>query len=59
MKSFFNNKKTNISTVRSGNILGGGDWGKNRLLSDIINSYKYNSKVNIRNINQPKMCNRH
>lgn len=51
MKSFFNNKKTNISTVRSGNILGGGDWGKNRLLSDIINSYKYNSKVNIRNIN--------
>jgi CDP-glucose 4,6-dehydratase len=50
-KSFFKKKTTNISTVRSGNILGGGDWGKNRLIPDIINSFKNKKKINIRNIN--------
>ena len=33
-------KKVNISTVRAGNIIGGGDQGKNRLIPDIINSKK-------------------
>ncbi len=51
IKSFFNNSSTKISTVRSGNILGGGDWGKNRLIPDIINSFKNKYKINIRNIN--------
>jgi CDP-glucose 4,6-dehydratase len=50
-KSFFKKNTTNISTVRSGNILGGGDWGKNRLIPDIIKSFKNKKKINIRNIN--------
>ena len=29
--SFFNSKDVLISTVRSGNIVGGGDWSKNRI----------------------------
>ena len=40
-----------ISKVRSGNILGGGDGGENRLLTDIINSIKNNENINLRNPN--------
>lgn len=31
-------KPFNIQTVRLGNVLGGGDWSKNRLLPDLINA---------------------
>jgi CDP-glucose 4,6-dehydratase len=55
VNSFFNNSKakitSNISTVRSGNILGGGDWGKYRLIPDIINAYDSNKVIKIRNFN--------
>ena len=43
-KSYFKNKKINVNMMRSGNIIGGGDWSKNRLIPDIINSY-LNKKV--------------
>ena len=33
-------KKVNISTVRAGNIIGGGDQGANRLIPDILNAKK-------------------
>ena len=38
IKSFFNDnkKKTVISTARSGNVIGGGDYSENRLMPDII-----------------------
>ena len=55
VNSFCNNSKkkivTNISTVRSGNILGGGDWGKYRLIPDIINIRDSNKVLKIRNLN--------
>ncbi len=50
IKSFFD-KKSNIiiSTARSGNVIGGGDYSKNRLLPDIINSINKKKKLIIRN----------
>ena len=48
-KSFFN--KVGISTARSGNVIGGGDNGKNRLIPDIVESLEKNKKLKIRNPN--------
>ena len=40
IKSFFQKTKlrNRISTARAGNVIGGGDYSKNRLLPDIIKS---------------------
>jgi CDP-glucose 4,6-dehydratase len=40
------NKK--IVTLRGGNVIGGGDWKKNRLVPDIIKSIKSNSNLILR-----------
>ena len=37
-----------MSTARSGNVIGGGDWSENRLIPDIIRSVKNNTKLEIR-----------
>lgn len=50
-ESFFSDNKINISTARAGNIIGGGDWSKYRLLPDIIRSCFENSELIIRNPN--------
>ena len=53
-KSFFNNnRKRNIkiASARSGNVIGGGDFSKDRLLPDAINSIINNKKLKIRNPN--------
>mgnify|MGYP001298965669 CR=1 FL=1 len=44
-KSFLKNK---ISTARSGNVLGGGDYSRNRLMPDILNAINYNRELVIR-----------
>jgi CDP-glucose 4,6-dehydratase len=49
MKSFFKNGYPNISTTRAGNVIGGGDWAKDRIVPDIIRSWSINKKVDIRN----------
>ena len=36
IKSFFENSKIKVTTVRAGNVIGGGDWSEDRLLPDII-----------------------
>lgn len=45
------NFKTVISIVRSGNVLGGGDRGKDRITTDIVNSFLNNKTLFIRNLN--------
>lgn len=46
-KSFFlNNIK--LATARAGNVIGGGDWAKNRLIPDIIRSIKSKRKLILR-----------
>lgn len=54
-KAFFsNNNKTLISTVRAGNVIGGGDWSKDRLIPDIIRSIQNDKKLQIRNIHSTR-----
>lgn len=52
-KSFFENEENqiSISTIRSGNVIGGGDWAENRLIPDCIRHFNKNQKIVIRNPN--------
>tara|TARA_B100000900_G_scaffold411862_1_gene432412 strand:+ start:135 stop:1202 length:1068 start_codon:yes stop_codon:yes gene_type:complete len=52
-ESFFkkNFLKNRVSTARSGNVIGGGDYSKNRLMPDIIESIDKKKKLIIRNPN--------
>ncbi|MDU3336063.1 CDP-glucose 4,6-dehydratase [Paraclostridium bifermentans] len=50
-KSFFEDKGVEISTVRAGNVIGGGDWAKDRLIPDIAKSIISNNDICIRNPN--------
>lgn len=52
--SFFKNTKTNLATVRAGNVIGGGDWSKNRIVPDIIQSLNNYNKLKIRNKNSTR-----
>lgn len=40
-----------ISTVRAGNVVGGGDWAKNRIVPDCIRALMDNKPIEIRNPN--------
>lgn len=41
--------KVAIASVRAGNVIGGGDWGKDRLIPDCIRSLANNKEILIRN----------
>lgn len=45
----YNNHKKSIATVRAGNIIGGGDWAKNRIIPDLVRGYESGDIVKIRN----------
>lgn len=49
--SFFENKENSISvsTIRSGNVIGGGDWAENRLIPDCMRNFGKKQKIVIRN----------
>lgn len=53
--SFFNLKEYNkvhhvlVASARSGNVIGGGDWAKNRLIPDIVKSIVSEEEIVIRN----------
>ena len=48
------NNFLSISTARSGNVIGGGDWSKNRILPDAVNSIINNKDLLIRNPNSTR-----
>lgn len=48
-RSFFQYTNIGVSTARAGNVIGGGDWSKDRLIPDILKSYNEGKKVIIRN----------
>lgn len=55
-RSFFNSKtisKNRIAaaSVRAGNVIGGGDWSKDRIIPDSIRSLRNNQAIQIRNPN--------
>lgn len=43
------NSGTKITSVRAGNVIGGGDLAKNRLLPDLVKSFLSNSEILLRN----------
>jgi CDP-glucose 4,6-dehydratase len=45
------NDYTAIASVRAGNVIGGGDWGKDRLVPDIMAAFMQGEAVVIRNPN--------
>ena len=47
--SFFNNTRKNIATARAGNVIGGGDWSKNRIIPDYYKNKLLKKKLIIRN----------
>ena len=52
IKSFFSkNKKIKFATARAGNVIGGGDMKKDRIMPDIMKSLIKNKKLIIRNPN--------
>ena len=47
--SFFKSKKNiKIATSRAGNVIGGGDWAKDRIIPDCIRAWSQNKEVVIR-----------
>ncbi len=50
-QSFLKSKKIYLDTARAGNIIGGGDFGKDRIIPDIIKSIKKKIKFFVRSPN--------
>jgi len=53
-QSFFNSQHidkhgVSLSSVRSGNVIGGGDWALDRIIPDCIQTLEKNKLINIRN----------
>jgi CDP-glucose 4,6-dehydratase len=54
--SFFNTSnyldhKKSIASARAGNVIGGGDWSKDRIIPDIVKSLIENELITVRNPN--------
>lgn len=45
----YNEHKVSIASVRAGNVIGGGDWGLDRIVPDIIRAIRANKPVILRN----------
>ena len=48
-RSFLQDQGIGLSSVRAGNVIGGGDWADDRLIPDILRSFEKNEPVIIRN----------
>lgn len=48
-QSYFKEKNIYLSSVRAGNVIGGGDWATDRLVPDIIKALINKKSLNIRN----------
>jgi len=49
-QSFFNDDSSaNIASVRAGNVIGGGDWSKSRILPDCVRALEKKDPIIIRN----------
>ena len=49
IKDYTKSHNTLLASCRAGNVIGGGDWAKNRLITDIMVSVAQGKKVSIRN----------
>ncbi len=50
IKSYFNGKnEPKVATTRAGNVIGGGDWAKDRIIPDCVKAWSRQEKPIIRN----------
>ena len=47
--SFFNDREIAVSTARAGNVIGGGDFAKDRIIPDCVNAAVNNQPIIVRN----------
>lgn len=52
--SYFNPKqyathRKSIASARAGNVIGGGDWAKDRIIPDVVNALKHGRPIPVRN----------
>ncbi len=47
-RSYFNDGKAAIATVRAGNVIGGGDWSEDRLLPDMVRAFSARRPLQLR-----------
>lgn len=50
-KSYFSDQNIHLASARAGNVIGGGDWAKDRLVPDIVRALSENLVPVIRNPN--------
>jgi len=50
-QSFLENDGFALATARAGNVIGGGDWAKDRLIPDCVRNIENNKLIEIRNPN--------
>jgi len=48
-KDSYSTHKTAIASARAGNVIGGGDWAKDRLIPDLLNAFIHKKRPLIRN----------
>ena len=48
-RSFFQHEDKLVVTTRAGNVIGGGDWGENRIVPDCITAWAKGEEVTLRN----------
>lgn len=56
IKSFFNEEScmTRIAVARAGNVIGGGDWGHDRIIPDCVRAWSSDMSVELRNPNSTR-----
>lgn len=50
--TFFNEKNSNVkvASARAGNVIGGGDWAKDRIIPDCVRAWSSNKSAVVRNL---------
>ena len=48
-RSFFQNSRTAVSTCRAGNVIGGGDFAKDRIVPDCVRAMEKKETIKVRN----------
>lgn len=47
-RSYFSDDKVSVASVRAGNVIGGGDWGADRLIPDMVGAFEQGRALSIR-----------
>ena len=53
-RSFFQNHPVKIASARAGNVIGGGDWAKDRIVPDCIRALQKKQTITVRNPNSTR-----